>query len=998
MTSQSSIRHLASEPGPAAAPYLPVDCASDPIGSLVEMFVGMVQSSRIAKGQCPAFRPVFLKPHGVARGTLRINPDLPDDLRVGLFLGREYPAWVRFSSDTIPSANDFKTTLGIGIKLFEVPGEKIFGNPADITFDILLQNFDVFFVDNAEEMCAFTRAGVVEHNYNLYLDKHPETAKLLDEMAKPVASVLASPYWSGVPFAFGPDRYVKYKLEPMLELPPPTSAPADPTYLAADLQKRLAEGEARFRFMVQFRTDPARMPLDRAMVRWDSPLVHVADLVLPQQDIAERGQAAYGENLAYNIWRVTAPHTPQGSIAEARRVVYAASAKQRRDVNGIPVGEPNELRPPSRNLPCADSTIVRAAIHPALGIARVGDSEADYYIGPEVTHPEPLQGYRDATGVLKREVARFHIYGYNGAGEVVQELTADNADIRWQVHLANKKPAWYQFQAALDITEAVNLTVPLRNPGVAAADRKTLVIDPGPRSISGAGVSGPAYRFDTGTFQGTPVRLGEIQTDKSGCLLVFGGHGVSASPTDAPIYRPEDPNSFNNANGWYDDISDGPVTATVSINGVPVPVEPAWVTVAPPNYAPRIVGWRTLYDLLVDVYTACGWMAVPETASFTEHVLPVLQRLSNLQWVNQGFASLFGKGCPIDFEDPVLIAKLAQTPDLQTKADPYAELRQVMFNSFRPASTATNEPLSYDSNAWPWLYGDAFGSFSTTSPNNNLPLPSVQAALLRRWVDGDFVDDWDSTKKPPHNLEEVPVAEQPAMLDKAALHFCLADAFHPGCEMTWPMRHASMYSKPFRLRHREAGVPEPDYGRTLSQATVLMPGGPLYSQGPGDISRWMALPWQGDTAFCRSGYDLQYDPYVPTFWPARVPNQVLTEEDYEIVMNITLPRAQRIAAYNHRAQWTRALTGSVVESMKEMVAHFGAMGIVEARPGFKNDPDFPETIYVESLAGSRLKKNAMRAAQLSRAPEHPPTRLQRAGWTSQQQWEEFRSVRIRFRD
>ena len=81
MTSQSSIRHLASEPGPAAAPYLPVDCASDPIGSLVEMFVGMVQSSRIAKGQCPAFRPVFLKPHGVARGTLRINPDLPDDLR-----------------------------------------------------------------------------------------------------------------------------------------------------------------------------------------------------------------------------------------------------------------------------------------------------------------------------------------------------------------------------------------------------------------------------------------------------------------------------------------------------------------------------------------------------------------------------------------------------------------------------------------------------------------------------------------------------------------------------------------------------------------------------------------------------------------------------------------------------------------------------------------------------------------------------------------------------
>jgi hypothetical protein len=39
----------------------------------------------------------------------------------------------------------------------------------------------------------------------------------------------------------------------------------------------------------------------------------------------------------------------------------------------------------------------------------------------------------------------------------------------------------------------------------------------------------------------------------------------------------------------------------------------------------------------------------------------------------------------------------------------------------------------------------------------------------------------------------------------------------------------------------------------------------------------MAVPWQTDTASCRSGYDLSYDPYVPAFWPARVPNEVLTK-------------------------------------------------------------------------------------------------------------------------
>jgi hypothetical protein len=212
------------------------------------------------------------------------------------------------------------------------------------------------------------------------------------------------------------------------------------------------------------------------------------------------------------------------------------------------------------------------------------------------------------------------------------------------------------------------------------------------------------------------------------------------------------------------------------------------------------------------------------------------------------------------------------------------------------------------------------------------------------------------------------------------------------------MRHTTMYSKPFRVRHREVGAPEPDYGRSLSQATVLAPGGPLYAQGPGDISRWMALPWQGDTAFCRSGYEPEYDPYVPTFWPARVPNQVLTEEDYEIVVKLSLPWEQRLAAYNHRAHWTRTLKGSVAESMMRMVKYFGAMGIVEARPGVKDDPDFPEIMYVESLNGSRLKEVALMAAALSRAPERPLTNLERAGWDSREQWEEFRSVRVRFNE
>src|SRR5205085_5818697 len=137
--------------------------------------------------------------------------------------------------------------------------------------------------------------------------------------------------------------------------------------------------------------DPDTMPLDRATVRWseqESPPVHVATLTLPRQDVTAPGQAAYGENLAFNPWHCLAAHTPQGSISDARRVVYAASADQRRNTNGVPLAEPGQPRPDVVIPPVVDTCIVKAAIHPAIGIARVGNSDEEYFIGPEV--PEPL--------------------------------------------------------------------------------------------------------------------------------------------------------------------------------------------------------------------------------------------------------------------------------------------------------------------------------------------------------------------------------------------------------------------------------------------------------------------------------------------------------------------------------------------------------------------------------------------------------------------------------
>jgi hypothetical protein len=604
------------------------------------------------------------------------------------------------------------------------------------------------------------------------------------------------------------------------------------------------------------------------------------------------------------------------------------------------------------------NTIVRAAIYPGIGIARVGNSEKDFYIGPEVTDPPaaPLGFYRDPTGAIKREAARFRIYGYDAQGAVVAELTqSDTVKIGWTVHLANRKAAWYQWQIAMDIPDAATTVLPLRNAKVTGADRAGLTIDAGAKSISGAGAAAVtcAGKFVSGGVT-TDVPIGVLRTDDAGRLLVLGAQGVSASPTGQPIFNPNDGNSFINADGWYDDTCDGTIDATVTIGGQSIPVESAWVVTAPPNYGPQLKAVRTLYDLLHDLYIQAGWMPKPGTPSFTHDIYPILHRLTDHQWVNQGFAGQFGGGAPYNFADPALIARLAAKAP-SGRFDPNAEFRRQIFNAFRPTIPVSNTPVAPTPGGgnpmqWPWIYGDAMDRAAySNNARQNSSITATQSAALAAWVAGDFIADWGQTPSPPRAIEDVPLADQPAMLNRAAMDFCLADAFHPGCELTWPMRHLSMYASPFRLNRRPAGTPEPNYGPTLNQTQALAANGPLHAQGPGDVNRWMGLPWQADTGFCRGGYDTTYDPFVPTFWPARVPNEVLTLDNYAIAVNTDVPMPDRIAAFSQRMNWNAPLTGTTAEQMEQMVKIFGSMGLLEVWPGVEGNGTLPAKMMVASF-------------------------------------------------
>jgi hypothetical protein len=236
------------------------------------------------------------------------------------------------------------------------------------------------------------------------------------------------------------------------------------------------------------------------------------------------------------------------------------------------------------------------------------------------------------------------------------------------------------------------------------------------------------------------------------------------------------------------------------------------------------------------------------------------------------------------------------------------------------------------------------------SPRTNSSLTQTQFGPLDLWAKGKFDADYDPKRPIPRRLEDFPIHEQGDILTNAALEFCLADAFHPGCEMTWPMRQLTMYSAPFRIAHAPRDWVEPDYGATLTFVIASSPTGCLGPQQAGGLTRWMVVPWQCDAASCRSGYSAAYDPYVPTFWQAHVPNQVLARRDYCLVTDEGLPLRQREVAFGRRLDWDTPLDvkAPYMHQINQMIAHFDQMGVVESQPG-PSDHKFPALIEVQDL-------------------------------------------------
>ncbi|HYG81902.1 MAG TPA: LodA/GoxA family CTQ-dependent oxidase [Pyrinomonadaceae bacterium] len=328
-------------------------------------------------------------------------------------------------------------------------------------------------------------------------------------------------------------------------------------------------------------------------------------------------------------------------------------------------------------------------IHPAIGVARLGDSPAEFCISPEKPAALPIecdaQGnprlspdgtteltvkkFKDAQGRIKRQAARFHLYAYDDQSPAGRPLKVGDpikgggnhgvlVDIQWQVYLANKKSVWYEFDA-LAGEHGYGANHKRRNADITDPEaRQQLIIDPGPRVVNATTRRSASFgRDSTDIYAPTfpPAlapnsieTLGEIKTDSLGRLLVLGGHGNSGTALSG-LGQPRIDHYANN-DGWFDDTSDGVVMARLVMFSSEVgrlrfiDVEyPAWVIVGYPAYVPEILDIVTLddvvYDLSVrefayrtDIYGETGTFSSPQRVDPTDTAALQHWKTGRLEW------------------------------------------------------------------------------------------------------------------------------------------------------------------------------------------------------------------------------------------------------------------------------------------------------------------------------------------------------------------------------
>ena len=545
-------------------------------------------------------------------------------------------------------------------------------------------------------------------------------------------------------------------------------------------------------------------------------------------------------------------------------------------------------------------------IHPAIGFARVGNAPDAWYLEPTSVgglpterdaqgNEHPVTRFKEA-GLIKRQAARFRIYREE-AGKKPVEVSLGNGlrSVSWTVHVANKKAAWYNFQELQgDVMLGPDNTyqkqgVPLRNATVLSEkDRqRLLLIDPGPRTLK---APGDWVELDANSADGYPyvafpptsitpyavTTLGKVRMTERGELLVLGGYGNAGGPKGSTIA------TFAGGDGWFDDVSDGPVTAVIETSDSQKITLGAWVVSGAPKLAPELVNIASLSDTFIDVGVRLMGLCPalfkngyqPDYVACLERdILPIFYAMKEYRWVANVDAMVSIVSPPFDLGD---------------LSDANKANRMAVFAMFRnPGKGHTQPELApqhqqlFADNGFPLMpMNSGDNSISNILIEKFMALTPTQYYLLHQWAVGKCV----SLRQHPDAGQDWSWANP---MDIAAAGNVVGEPMAPGIEVTWTMRNPIVLTPgdPFRILPEVA-----DYrasGLSPSRDETLTAGGCQ----PGDLTKRMAIPWQADFFDCsvqdvnfttpstnKTISNLNRIPLAPTFfaywWPAQSPYNV----------------------------------------------------------------------------------------------------------------------------
>ncbi len=560
-------------------------------------------------------------------------------------------------------------------------------------------------------------------------------------------------------------------------------------------------------------------------------------------------------------------------------------------------------------------------IHPAIGMARVGNSK-EYYLAPETRAGMPqtdttLTGglpikpgtetttitsddLRDSDGRLKRQAARFRIYQYdnsnattypcNAGTEVTINSMVDGkkvVDIIWTVHLANKKANCWE------IDEAANTGIqqyknggfpPIRNPNFPPsadpADKerlKKLVIDAGPRAIHND--------------------IQQVDFDKTSAATYWDADQQKVVAADYPISFPSsDGDATSNTNGSE------AITTLGSLR-----IEDTGRLLVLGGFG-KACGFdnegnadpNAKLDADVDNNnwlddTADG--PVTATLKFSDGSF---RTLKNSAWVvatdpayapqTLNVVSLWDDVYTTWLEQLNLNPAIYQNKAYQKSFKPY--FNDDVFPALRAASLQmwnTNLPekaikshLNFDQLTEQKPNIDILSFLRNPNNNDNSPAPvgsklmplslgdAAKSFLSLSHSQYFFMEQWSAGLC--EAASSLPLGPGEA-LDKTVLFNCLGGRFSPGIDLTFIVRDINLYNQdwtnpavgPFRINKATM-----DYSQATTANPFLGVGyTPLRSDAvePGDLCKFMSIPWHTDYNSCA------------THTPAPNPGGAVTEDN-----------------------------------------------------------------------------------------------------------------------